>query len=108
VTPRHLADPQRTDRDVARAPAVDFERVPRNSSFWRVYARGTYQNQTVFGNHYSYLERGAYLFKLAPQFDTRTLRDGVYDLIVEASDIRGNSGSHTLRFTVHNRAGWSS
>ena len=40
--------------------------------------------------------------------DTRTLRDGVYDLIVKASDIRGNSGSQTLRFTVHNRAGWSS
>jgi hypothetical protein len=72
-----------------------------------VYARGTYQNQTVFGNHYSYVERGAYLFKVAPHFDTRTLRDGVYDLIVRASDIRGNSGSHTLRFTVHNRPGWS-
>jgi Peptidase family M23 len=94
---------------VPQRVAVDFRTsVPRNSSFWRVYARGTYQNQTVFGNHYSYLERGSYLFKLAPRFDTRTLRDGVYDLIVKASDIRGNSGSQTLRFTVHNRTGWSS
>jgi hypothetical protein len=93
---------------VPQRVAIDFRTsVPRNSSFWRVHARGTYQNQTVFGNHYSYLERGAYFFKLAPQFDTRTLRDGVYDLIVKASDIRGNSGSQTLRFTVHNRAGWS-
>ena len=81
--------------------------VPTNSSFWRIYARGTYQNQTVFGNHYSYLERGVYLFKLAPRFDTRTLPDGVYDLTVKASDVRGNSGSQTLRFTVHNRQGWN-
>jgi Peptidase family M23 len=80
--------------------------VRPNSSFWRIYARGTFQNQSVFGNHYSYLERGQYLFKLAPQFDTRTLRDGVYDLLVKASDIRGNTGSQTLRFTVHNRPGW--
>ena len=88
--------------------AFDFRAsVPANSAFWRVYARGTYQNQTVFGTHYSYLQRGTYLFKLAQRFNTRTLRDGVYDLIVKASDIRGNSSSQTLRFTVHNRSGWS-
>ena len=98
-----------TGRDVVRQRvAVDFRNgVPPNSSFWRIYARGTYQNQTVFGNHYSYLERGTYFFKLAPQFDTRKLPDGVYDLTVKASDVRGNSGSHTLRFTVHNRQGWN-
>jgi hypothetical protein len=88
--------------------AVDFRTtVPPDSAFWRVYARGTYQNQTIFGRHYSYQQRGAYLFKLAPHFDTRKLRDGVYDLMVRASDIRGNSDSQTLRFTVHNRHGWS-
>jgi murein DD-endopeptidase MepM/ murein hydrolase activator NlpD len=88
--------------------AFDFRTtVPSGSSFWGIYARGTYQNQTVFGNHYSYLERGLYLFKLAPQFDTRTLRDGVYDLTVKASDVRGNTGSQSLRFTVHNRQGWN-
>ena len=87
--------------------AVDFRTtVPPDSAFWRVYARGTYQNQTIFGRHYSYQQRGTYLFKLAQRFDTRTLRDGVYDLIVTASDIRGNTGSQTLRFTVHNRGGW--
>ena len=95
VVPQHVAFDVRTS-------------VPPNSAFWRVYARGTYQNQTVFGKHYSYLQRGAYLFKLAQQFDTRTLHDGVYDLIVKASDIRGNSSSQTLRFTVHNRSGWAS
>ena len=99
----------RTGRDVVRERVARDVRngVPRNSSFWQVYARGTYQNQMVWGNHYSYLERGTYLFKLAQQFDTRTLRDGVYDLIVKATDVRGNTGSQTLRFTVHNRQGWA-
>jgi len=93
---------------VPQRVAFDFRTtVPPNSSFWRIYARGTYQNQTVFGNHYSYQERGTYLFKLAQQFDTSTLHDGVYDLIVKASDVRGNTGSQTLRFTVHNRQGWN-
>jgi len=99
----------RTDRDVVRERVARDVRngVPRNSAFWQAYARGTYQNQMVWGNHYSYLERGTYLFKLAQQFDTRTLRDGVYDLIVKATDVRGNTGSQTLRFTVHNRQGWA-
>lgn len=99
----------RTGRDVVRERVARDVRngVPRNSFFWQVYARGTYQNQTVFGNHYSYMEPGRYLFKLAQQFDTLTLRDGVYDLIVKASDVRGNTGSQTLRFTVHNRQGWA-
>ena len=99
----------RTGRDVVRERVARDVRngVPRNSAFWQAYARGTYQNQMVWGNHYSYLERGTYLFKLAQQFDTRTLRDGVYDLIVKATDVRGNTGSQTLRFTVHNRQGWA-
>jgi hypothetical protein len=87
--------------------AVDYRNgVPANSAFWHVYARGTYQNMCVFGAHYSYMQRGTYLFKLASQFNTRSLRDGVYDLIVTATDVRGNSDSQTLRFTVHNRGGW--
>jgi hypothetical protein len=87
--------------------AVDFRSAaPPGSAFWSVYARGTYQNQTVFGRHYSYRERGNYLFKIAPSFDTRQLRDGVYDLTVRATDVRGNKGSQTISFTVHNRAGW--
>lgn len=81
--------------------------VPRNSDFWHVYARGTYQNMCVFGKHFSYMERGDYEFKLAPRFDSSSLRDGVYDLVVTASDVRGNTDSQTLRFTVHNRGGWS-
>jgi hypothetical protein len=81
--------------------------VPANAAFWATYARGTYQNMAVFGPHYSYLQRGRYLFRLTPKpFDTETLHDGVYDLIVTATDMRGNRGSASLRFTVHNRSGW--
>jgi peptidase M23-like protein len=93
---------------VPRRVAVDYRTtVPPNSAFWQVYARGTYQNMSVFGSHYSFLQRGCYLFKLTPRaFDTHQLRDGVYDLVVTASDIRGNSDSSSLRLTVHNRTGW--
>jgi hypothetical protein len=86
--------------------AVDYRTtVPENSAFWHVYARGTYQNMCVFGAHYSYMQRGTYLFKLA-SFNTRSLRDGVYDLVVTATDVRGNTDSQSLRLTVHNRGGW--
>ena len=100
----------RTGRNVVRERVARDVRngLPPNSHFWQTYARGTYQNQMVFGNHYAYQECGRYLFKLGQQFDTRTLRDGFYDLIVNASDVRGNTVSQTLRFTIHNRPGWAS
>jgi hypothetical protein len=93
---------------VAERTAYDHRvTVPANTAFWSTYARGTYQNMAVFGPHYSFLQRGCYLFRLTPKpFDTTTLRDGVYDLIVTATDMRGNHGSASLRFTVHNRLGW--
>jgi hypothetical protein len=80
--------------------------MPSNSMFWSIYARGTHQNMCVFGKHYSYMQPGRYLFRLAPGgFDTRTLRDSVYDLIVTATDIRGNSSSVSVRFSTHNKPG---
>jgi hypothetical protein len=80
---------------------------PSDSQFWSSYARGTFQNMCVFGTHYSYLEHGSYLFKLTPGlFDMRQLRDGVYELVVTATDIRGNHSSLRERFLVHNRSGW--
>ena len=83
------------------------ERVPAPNRFWRTYARGTYQNMAVFGPHYSFLQRGNYLFDLGGgSFDTKRLKDGVYDLVVTATDIAGNSSTKSLRFTVHNRPGW--
>jgi murein DD-endopeptidase MepM/ murein hydrolase activator NlpD len=93
---------------VAERAAADFRRtIPPDAAFWSVYARGTFQNMAVFGQHYSYLEPGCFLFGLTQTpFDTAQLRDGVYDLVVTAADIRGNSSSRSQRFTVHNRPGW--
>jgi hypothetical protein len=87
---------------------VDFRTtIPPDDAFWSVYARGTFQNMSVFGKHYSYLQPGCFLFRLTrTPFDTTRLRDGVYDIIVTATDISGNSSSLSRRFTIHNRPGW--
>jgi len=87
--------------------AADFRQtVPLNRSFWGTYARGTFQNMAVFGRHYSWAQPGVYLFRLtrAPIDTRKRLGDGVYDVIVTATDIRGNSASLAQRFTVHNRS----
>jgi murein DD-endopeptidase MepM/ murein hydrolase activator NlpD len=93
---------------VPEKTAVDFRTTfPPNNLFWSHYARGTYQNMCVFGPHYSWGQPGCYLFRLTPTpFDTKTIPDGVYDLVVTATDIAGNQGSRSLRLTVHNRPGW--
>ncbi len=91
---------------IATSTAVDFRRtIPDSSLFWQVYERGSYQNMCVFGKHYSYRQPGRFLFRLTrSSFDTRRLHDGVYDLVVTVSDIRGNQSTSSLRFTVANRA----
>jgi murein DD-endopeptidase MepM/ murein hydrolase activator NlpD len=88
--------------------AVDFRStIPSSSLFWTHYARGTYQNMSVFGTHFSWRQPGCFLFKLTRSaFDTRAIRDGVYDLVVTATDIGGNTSSLSKRFTIHNRDGW--
>jgi hypothetical protein len=95
-------------RVVRRGIAHDVRAsLPDGALFWSSYARGTFQNMAAFRRHYSRLQGGRYLFKLTAQpFDTRRLKDGVYELAVTATDHRGNSGSLVRRFTVHNRAGW--
>jgi hypothetical protein len=91
----------------ARAARDVRESVPSGTEFWSTFARGTVQNMAVFGDHYSYLQGGRYLFRLTRgSFDTRDLRDGVYDLVVTAEDVAGNKDVQRLRFTVHNEAGW--
>jgi hypothetical protein len=82
--------------------AADFRGALPHGSLWSVYARGTYQNMAVLGSHYSWAQPGSYLFKLGPAFNTRQLRNGAYDLVVTATDIRGNSSSLARRFTVKN------
>jgi hypothetical protein len=98
---------QKADTDKVVEPtqvAFDFrQQLPTDPDMWRVYARGSHQNMSVFGKHYSYMQPGVYLFRLTPNgFDTRTLRNGVYDLIVTVADIRGNHSASALRFTVAN------
>lgn len=87
---------------LGRQIAADFRGSLPGRSFWSVYARGTYQNMAVLGHHYSWAQPGSYLFKLGPVFNTRQLRNGAYDLVVTATDIRGNSSSLARRFTVKN------
>lgn len=91
---------------VARGTAADFRRsIPSSGLFWGIYARGTYQNMSVFADHYSYGQPGSFLFKLTrSSFDTRTVGDGVYDLVVTAADIRGNASVKSLRLTIRNHA----
>jgi hypothetical protein len=95
-------------RVAARDVAADFRHsTPANERFWSYYARGTYQNMSVFGPRYSWGQPGCFLFKLTrSEFDTSSVPDGVYDLIVTVTDIRGNTSSKALRLTIHNRAGW--
>ena len=92
---------------VPRHTAYDVrDHLPAANAFWQVYARGTHQNMSVFGAHYSFMQPGLYLIRLMPGgFDTQTLHDGVYDLVVTATDIRGNHSSTMQRFSVHNRPG---
>jgi Peptidase family M23 len=86
--------------------AADFRhRLPPNSHFWDVYARGTYQNDTRFGRAQYASTPGRYLFLLAPRFDTKTLRNGSYLITVRATDIRGNTGSRSTLFSVLNTNG---
>jgi Peptidase family M23 len=89
---------------VPRQIAYDARgRLPGDGNFWKVYVRGTYQNMAMFRGHFSYGQRGAYLFRLSPaKFNTRQLRNAAYDLVVIATDIRGNSSSLTRRFAVDN------
>jgi hypothetical protein len=86
-----------------RQIAADFRSGLPNRSFWQVYARGSYQNMAVLGRHYSWAQPGSYSFKLSAAFDTRSLRNGAYDFVVTATDIRGNSSSLSRRFTIKNR-----
>ena len=93
--------PSRRPDEVARDVRVT---IPRREHFWDYYARGTFQNMSVFAKHYSYGEPGL-LPVQARQGRVRhadSLRDGVYDLVVTASDIAGNSSTTSLRFTVEN------
>jgi hypothetical protein len=90
--------PSRTEFDVG-------QRLPQRP-FWATYARGTRQNMTGMGPRgRAWYQPGVYLYQLGT-LDSTSLRDGVYELVVTASDTRGNSGSLRQVFSVRNAARW--
>jgi hypothetical protein len=77
--------------------AADFRyRLPA-VPFGAVYARWTQQNHP-WGRGGT----GRYRFLLARAFDTRSLADGTYRLVVRACDDSGNAGETARFFTVAN------
>lgn len=75
--------------------AVDFREtlLPR-SLFPYVYGPGTKQNKKK--------RPGNYVYYLQHEFDTTALPNGAYALEVSAADVRGNTGSASVPFTVAN------
>jgi len=79
--------------------------LPARDAFWQVYARGTRQNMATFREHRYWYEDGVFLFRLGV-LDTRALRDGIYAVVAEARDSRGNAASVRRVFLTWNRRGW--
>ena len=91
---------------IPETTAWDMRRtIPSNGLFWRYYAKGTFQNMSVFGTHYSWGQPGCFRFRLGT-INTLRLADNVYRLVVTATDVRGYSSSSSMRFSVHNHSGW--
>ena len=84
---------------------ADFRRtLPPNSDFWRIYARGTYQNMPEIGTKIYYGMPGRFLYKLTPKpLDTRKVRNGVYLVSVKAVDERHNVRWATTRISIFNQ-----
>jgi hypothetical protein len=87
----------------AATGAIDFRTtLPPRSDFWKIYARGTYQNSPRFGRR-QYSMAGLYLYQLTRQgLDTEGLANGTYRVTVRASDVEGNSTTYARDFTVAN------
>ena len=80
--------------------------IPGNKAFWTYYARGSRQNMATFGGKRAWRTPGTYLYRLTREpFDTRQLQNGIYRLVVTATDIRGNSSSLAQVFIVRNELG---
>lgn len=77
-----------------RPEVVNFDRLP-SVPLEDVYAPGTRQNEPGTA--------GDYRFWLARRLDTSLLGDGLKTIHVTASDIRGNSTTARLEFTVGGR-----
>ena len=82
-----------------------LRRLPSNTKFWDVYARGTFQNVARFGHHQYSRLHGHFLYLVARALDTNKLADGQYVLTVTAEDTRGNQGRLSTTLTVDNASG---
>jgi hypothetical protein len=83
--------------------AADFRStLPPNGHFFDVYAEGTYENEPRFGHRQYPSLPGRYLFLLARNFETNSLRNGAYSLGILAADERGNRSIFHERFAVLN------
>ena len=88
-------------RDV---PAADFRTtLPVSRTFWSIYARGSYQNAPRFSNR-QYFMPGRFLYSLASSLDTRAFPNGLYEVTVDVSDMRGNNSEAALQFKIENHA----
>jgi hypothetical protein len=92
-----------TRRLAAVSGDVDFRTtLPSKKDFWKVYARGTYQNDPRFGRR-QYPNAGMFMYLLTRQgLETRDLPNGTYRLTVHAFDIKGNEGTLVRDFHVAN------
>jgi len=91
---------------IEKKTVADFRKtLPPNRKFWRVYAKGTYENSPRFGREQYRSLPGRYLFLLAGSFDTEALPNGDYVVTVRARDERGNTAVATRRISILNEAG---
>jgi hypothetical protein len=82
---------------------ADFRQtLPPNAQFWNVYARGTYQNAPRFGREQYPSMPGRFLFLLAPNYDTRSIPNGVYIITAFVGDGHGHKALSTQRISVLN------
>jgi murein DD-endopeptidase MepM/ murein hydrolase activator NlpD len=90
---------------VPDVPVADFRRtLPLVRNFWDVYARGTFQNSPRFSNRQFFMP-GRYLYNLASSVYTPSYPNGVYEVTVRTTDMRGNGSEAKQRFTISNHAG---
>ena len=76
---------------------------PFKRDFWKIYARGTYQNRPRFAQHQYRAWRGRFEFRLTRGlFDTTKIPDGTYALRVTVEDTGGNHVNHAEPITVCN------
>ena len=68
---------------------------PFKRDFWKIYARGTYQNRPRFAQHQYRAWRGRFEFRLTRGlFETTKIPDGTYTLRVTVEDTGGNRVNH--------------